>query len=127
MRKNLWSARLTEFKQREKPETVLMVAGSADLMRIAVAWPGTLVVKKRRVLPCRCDEPESMWRWLWDSVAFSKEEFFGRVPGATEKTEQKFAALVANRVLYPDGTLNSFVEKYLQERVLTLFKIQRSA
>jgi hypothetical protein len=42
-----------------------------------------------------------------------------------EKAARKFEALVANRVLYPDGTVNSFVQKYLQDRVLTLFKIRR--
>ena len=68
-----------------------MVAGSADLVRIAVAWAGTPVVKKKQLLPCRSDEPERIWRWLWDSVEFSKEEFCTRVPGATEKMEQKFA------------------------------------
>ena len=35
--------------------------------------------------------------------------------------EHKLKPLVGNRVLYPDGTVNSFVQRYLRERVLKLF------
>jgi hypothetical protein len=35
--------------------------------------------------------------------------------------ERKLKPLVGNRVLYPDGTVNSFVQRYLRERVLKLF------
>ena len=38
--------------------------------------------------------------------------------------------LIGNRVLYPDGTVNSFVQRYLRDRVLKLFepkvKIQKT-
>ncbi|MHC4982122.1 MAG: hypothetical protein ACYTF6_03005 [Planctomycetota bacterium] len=29
--------------------------------------------------------------------------------------------LIGNRILYPDGTVNSFVRRYLREKVLNLF------
>ncbi len=35
--------------------------------------------------------------------------------------ERKLKPLIGNRVLYPDGTVNSFVQRYLRERVLKLF------
>jgi len=35
--------------------------------------------------------------------------------------ERKLKPLVGNRVLYPDGTVNSYVQRYLRERVLRLF------
>jgi hypothetical protein len=30
--------------------------------------------------------------------------------------------LIGNRIIYPDGTVNSFVERYLRERVVKLFE-----
>lgn len=30
--------------------------------------------------------------------------------------------LTGNRVLYPDGTVNSFVQRYLRQQVLKLFQ-----
>lgn len=35
--------------------------------------------------------------------------------------ERRLAPLVGNGVLYPNGTVNSFVQCYLRERVLKLF------
>lgn len=124
MGKNLWQETLKGFKEREKPEAVLMVAGNAELTRIAVAWSNLHVKRKSRLTPFEGDTEEEKWHWLWDNCEFSREELMRRIPGASKTTEQKFTALVANRVLYPDGTLNTFVKKYLGERVLTAFRIQ---
>lgn len=126
-RQDLWREKLTDFKQREKPEVVLMVAGSAELTRIVLAWSGMPTKHKRRSKPCCAESEEETWLWLWDSVEFSQGELVSRVPGSTARTASNFAALVANRVLYPDGTVNSFVSRYMKERVLSLFKIQRTA
>jgi hypothetical protein len=37
--------------------------------------------------------------------------------------------LIGNRILYPDGTVNSFVQRYLREQVLKFFdtKLKRPA
>jgi len=35
--------------------------------------------------------------------------------------EKRIKPLIANRILYPDGTVNSFVQRYLREQVLKLF------
>ncbi|HJX36106.1 MAG TPA: hypothetical protein VJ280_04010 [Dehalococcoidales bacterium] len=29
--------------------------------------------------------------------------------------------LIGNRILYPDGTVNSYVQRYLREKVINLF------
>ena len=44
-----------------------------------------------------------------------------RIPNAKAGTQTNLEALIANRVLYPDGTANGFVERYLKERVVKLF------
>jgi hypothetical protein len=36
--------------------------------------------------------------------------------------ENKLKPLIGNRVIYPDGTVNSFVQRYLREQVLKLFE-----
>ena len=127
MKNDLWARWLEHFKKHEKPEVVLMFPGSAELTRIVVAWTGVSVARKKRPSACRDVEEDATWNWLWENVEYSKDEFPRRIPGATRATEQRFAALIANRVLYPDGTMNSFVEKYLKERVLTLFRVRRPA
>lgn len=127
MKVDQWVRRLNRIKRQEEPEAVLIVAGSAELMRIAVAWRGTQVSRKRRLSPCKAEDEATVWAWLWDNVDYSKADLLRRIPGASETSEQKFNALVANRVLYPDGSVNSFVQKYLKERVVNLFGLRRTA
>ncbi len=43
------------------------------------------------------------------------------IPNANARTEKNLDALIAGRVLYPDGTLNTFIERYLRDRVVKLF------
>lgn len=123
MTSDIWGRRLSEFKQQERPETVLMVSGNPAMTRIVVAWSGMVSTRAKRLTQCPCADENAVWRWLWENATYSKEELWSRIPGSQEIAEQQFNALVANRVLYPDGTANSFVEKYLREKVLTLFGV----
>jgi hypothetical protein len=36
--------------------------------------------------------------------------------------DKKLRTLVGNRVIYPDCTINSYVQRYLREKVLKLFQ-----
>jgi hypothetical protein len=36
--------------------------------------------------------------------------------------ENKLKRLINNRIIYPDGTVNSYVERYLREKVIHLFE-----
>jgi hypothetical protein len=43
--------------------------------------------------------------------------------------ENKLRKLINNRIIYPDGTVNSFVQRYLREQVVRLFdpKLKKAA
>ncbi len=120
MRQSAWVERLNGFKDNEKPETVLLVAGNSRLTRIVVAWTNTDVSRKRKRTKCKGTDDENVWHWLWENVKYSREELISK-SGVTEAAfDSKFEALVGNRVLYPDGTINAFVRRYLRARVLKL-------
>ena len=121
MRQNEWLRRLNAFKQEEKPEGVLLVAGSAHLMRIIVAWMNMKVTRSKKLSKFNQSTGDEVWRWLWENTQYSREELMARIPGADSSTQKRIDALIANRVLYPDGSANSFVERYLREVVLKLF------
>lgn len=121
MARNVWLEGLDAFKKSERPEVVLMVAGQAELMRIAVAWMHTDVTRARPLTKLRGASESEVWSWLWENARYDREGLLARIPSAAARTEKSLAALIANRVLYPDGTLNSFVERYLKERVIKLF------
>ena len=121
MARSKWVRILEEFKKRERPEAVLMVAGQGELMRIAVAWMQTDVAHAKRLSQGDGQDEEGQWAWLWRNARYDRAALLGRIPNAAARTEQNLDALIANRVLYPDGTINSFVERYLKERVVRIF------
>lgn len=127
MAKDKWAAHIADLKRNEKPEALLMVAGSAELMRIAVAWSSMKAGRKKRLSPCKEDGVNCIWHWLWDNADYCPNELFRQLPLSTPKAKRLFESLVESRVLYPDGTLNSYVQKYLRQRVLSLFKIPRAS
>jgi hypothetical protein len=47
-----------------------------------------------------------------------------KIPGTSLSEaglENKMKPLIGNRILYPDGTVNSYVQRYLREKVINLF------
>ena len=121
MPNELFSERLQELKRNESPEAVLFVADDPELMKIVVAWT-TLDVRPAEKPTDPPDERDrKCWDWLWANVAYSVEDLAEKSGLAASRVERKLRPLIGNRVLYPDGTVNSFVQRYLRERVLKLF------
>jgi len=114
---------LARFKQNERPEAVLVVADEPERIRIAIAWTNLDVRFADTVTKKSGESDSEIWNWLWDNTRYSLQELMARVGvNLSEATFRKrLEPLIGNRVLYPDGTANSFVQRYLRERVLKLF------
>jgi hypothetical protein len=124
MNKDLYPEKLAWFKQNEKPEAVLVVADNPDLVKIVIAWTN-LDVKPTGELTSPLGESESeTWEWLWKNARFSIAELKEKVGISFSELAlvNKMKPLIGNRVIYPDGTVNSFVQRYLREQVLKLFE-----
>jgi len=117
MKKNRWLQTLERFKDDERPECVLLVSGSPSLIRIVVAWMNMPIERRRRLTPFPQDA-EQQWEWLWRNATYSTERLAKYMPSSDKELEQKVQALIANRVLYPDGTVNSYVERFLRTRIV---------
>ncbi len=121
MPNDLFSERLQQLKRNESPEAVLFLADDPELMKIVVAWT-TLDVRPAEKLTDPPDEPaRKSWDWLWANAEYSVEDLAEKSGLTAPLVERKLRPLIGNRVLYPDGTVNSFVQRYLRERVLKLF------
>lgn len=121
MRKNAYDEKLAWFKQNEAPETVLFVTDEALLRKIVVAWESMRTEKKQRLSKRHSEEENEAWEWLWKNTDFSREDLLARIPSSDKQIEAKFHALRRSRVLYPDGTVNSYVARYLREQVRRQF------
>jgi len=124
MDEDLFTKKLAWFKQNERPEVVLVVADNPELIKIVVAWT-SLDVKRADKLTKLASETESeVWEWLWGNARFSRAELKEKIgiPFSEIALENKLRPLIGNRIIYPDGTVNSFVQRYLREQVLKLFE-----
>lgn len=71
------------------------------------------------------DSDYSAWQWLWNNVEYSLEDLEEKLPFSDRRLKQRVNALIANRILYPDGTINSFADRFLKEKVLKLYPSAR--
>jgi len=121
MTEDVFSQKLQRFKENEKPEVVLFIADRPELAKIVIAWTNTAVGRSERP-PVLDDESETAtWEWLWASAAFSRDELLAKCGQGRYNFDQELAKLIGNRILYPDGTVHSFVQRYLRDQVLGLF------
>jgi hypothetical protein len=121
MRNDLFTERLRRFKENENPEVVLLVADDPELTKIVVAWTSLDVRPAEKPSQSPGESEHEIWDWLWANTAYSLADLAERSGLTVPLIERKLKPLLGNRVLYPDGTVNSFVQRYLRERVLKLF------
>jgi hypothetical protein len=127
MPEDLFAEKLAWFKQNEKPEVVLLLADNPDLVKIVVAWT-SLDVKRADKLTRLPGESESeAWEWLWQNTNYPLSELKEKIGISFSELslENKLKPLIGNRIIYPDGTVNSFVQRYLREQVAKLFETKQ--
>ncbi len=121
MNEDLHAQKLDPFKQNERPEAVLLVADDPEFTKIVVAWTSLDVRPVEKPSHPQGESERDVWDWLWANARYSLDDLTERSSLTTPLVERKLKPLIGNRVLYPDGTVNSFVQRYLRERVLKLF------
>ena len=124
MKEDLYLQKLDWFKQNERPEAVLLVADNLERIKIAIAWTNLDVRRTERLTELRDESENEAWEWLWKNAKYSRVELKEKIGVSFSESglEGKMKPLIGNRVLYPDGTVNSFVQRYLREQVLKLFE-----
>ncbi len=121
MSNDLYEEKLNWFKQNEKPEVVLLIADDTERIKIVVAWTNTATRRKKKLTRLRDDSDSEVWEWLWENVEYSPQELMLKSSARQYGFDSKLDSLIGNRVLYPDGTVNSFLQRYLRQRVLGFF------
>ena len=124
MKEDLYTEKLAWFKQNERPEAVLLVADNPERIRIVVAWTNLDVRRAEKLTELKGESENEAWEWLWKNAKYSRAELKEKIGVSFSESslESKMRPLIGNRILYPDGTVNSFVQRYLREQVLKLFE-----
>ena len=121
---DVFTEKLAWFKQNQKPEAVLLIADNPELIKIVVAWTSLDVRRVDKLTRLPSESESEIWEWLWQNTKYSLSELKEKIGISFSEIalENKTKPLIGNRVIYPDGTVNSFVQRYLRERVLKLFE-----
>ena len=124
MLEDIFTEKLAYFKQNEKPEVVLLIADSPELIKIIVTWAILDVIRAEKFTGLPGDSEREVWEWLWKNTTFSLAELKEKadIPFAESVLGKKMKPLIGNHILYPDGTVNSYIQRYLKERVVKLFE-----
>jgi len=124
---DLYSEKLTWFKQNEKPEALLVVANNPDLIKIVVAWTSLDVRRAGKLTRLPGESESEIWEWLWQNTKYRLSELKEKIGISFSELslENKLKPLIGNHIIYPDGTVNSFVQRYLREQVLNLFEAKQ--
>ncbi len=104
-----------------------MMADTPELIKIVVAWTSLEVKRAERLTELKSKTENEVWEWLWENAKFSLVELKEKIGISFSELalENKLKLLVGNRVIYPDGTVNSFVQRYLREQVAKLFEAKQ--
>jgi len=124
MNEDFYVEKLAWFKQNERPEAVLLVADNPERIKIVIAWTNLSVRRAEKLTELTSESENEVWEWLWENAKFSLSEFKEKIGISFSELalENKMKPLIGNRIIYPDGTVNSFVQRYLREQVLKLFE-----
>ena len=121
MNSNAFNRVLAEFKAKETPEAILVVGDDPWMTRMTRAWPNVSLTEVEPELRfSKYWNEVSQWNWLWHNVRYSNENVFAIV--GKPYLEAQLRALIANRILYPDGTVHSYVTRFLRDRVVKLLE-----
>ncbi|MBI2851526.1 MAG: hypothetical protein HYX84_00260 [Chloroflexi bacterium] len=124
MIEDLYTEKLNWFKQNERPEVVLLLTDNPDLVKIVVAWISLDVGRADKLTDYDGESESESWKWLWQNTVYRLGELKQKIGTSLSETalENKMNPLIGNRIIYPDGTVNSFVERYIREQVVKLFE-----
>ena len=115
-----FSELLEKFKASEEVECLVQLLDDQALRRAVGAWQATIVTFPADGQGDDCPELESkrQWEWLWKQIKYD-QKMFGTIANIKEhEISNMMVRLVGLRLVYPDGTINSFAKKYLQSLIV---------
>ena len=115
---------LKDFKDNEEPDSIVPIIENEDLRNGIVAWK-SVQVQYRGTAAQGCEDKDSVkrWDWMWAQITFDQGKF-GVVAGIkAQEVQSLLARLIGLRLIYPDGTINTYARQYLQSIIVSRLKI----
>jgi hypothetical protein len=105
---------IQRFKSQEKATQTLFLQDK-QVKRLCASWEFIT----RHITPDKGKAPKDdneAWAWLWAAVKISLQEL-AWTTGGRDRVLSALAIARANRLIYPDGTVNQFVAQNLNPTI----------
>jgi hypothetical protein len=103
---------------------VLLIADVPERTKFVIAWTNIKIRRADNLTELVSTSENEIWEWLWQNTIYSRDELIEKIGTSFSDSGlgNKMRPLIGNRILYPDGTVNSYVQRYLREKVVNLFE-----
>ena len=105
-------ALIDQAKEQEHPDVVLLISDNSEAHRMLVSWknlPKNTTGEKKK--PVSLSE-------LWNNLDIDINQWASIARVHTGLARDISKMLIVNNLIYPDGTLNQFVQKFLNSLVI---------
>lgn len=115
------ASHLQIFKQSESSAQLATVVDSPEAIKVIQAWTATRKTWKKSAGKAPATT-ELLWAWLWRGVKFDREALAEQARIAVDQSHYVLRALVAAKLVYPDGTIteaaSKLVDAYVGKRMI---------
>ena len=118
---------LAKFKsiEDELGENALTLLDDTILRNGLLAWQSVIVDYDPDLeYPNDDNNVKFMWKWMWENVSFDAEHFALIVGVQDFEIHSVLERLKAFRLIYPDGTSNSFARACLRQLIRVKTKVK---
>jgi len=115
---------MSHFRKIESDnvENIAPLTEDKELRNSLVAWKSVSITWKDAGAQCDSTSEVEQWNWLWSQVSYDQHQF-GVVAGLlTQDIGSVLERLKGLRVIYPDGSINSFARQFLQAQIMAKLK-----
>lgn len=116
---------LSEFKRNEVPEATYPLLEDRGLCNALVSWKSVPIEYKS---PGECEETtdQKKWEWLWRKTKTDQNAFAVISGLKPQDAGRMLARLIGLRLIYPDGTINSFAKQFLSSEIVRRISATRA-
>ncbi|MCC6156902.1 MAG: hypothetical protein IT350_02540 [Deltaproteobacteria bacterium] len=99
------------LRAKESPDAIILIAENPRAQKLVVAWK-TVEIRRLAV----SDSCQS-GRGPWGSIEFDRQQWYRHAGLSPFEGQRDAECLIANSIVYPDGTIHEYVQKFLNSLV----------
>ena len=114
---------INSFKRMSSPVIALPLVGNNMLINAVAAWKYVRCAINSELSLEAGKSDHERWEWLWKGVSFDMEDFRIKAGLKAQDAPMVFRRLSGCRMIYPDGSVDTFCQQYLNSVILKSIQV----